>query len=305
MPNKNVGYGRVIADKFAPVSPSGRTFVVGAITLAGSGEAQRIFSADPFGKFRYYTSIAALIASARLSSSRGDTVYIMPGHTETIASATALVIATSGVQFIGCGAGNQRPTLQLTTATTATISVTGADVTFQNVIIDGINGGIDAIAAMVTGSAEGLTFLDCVFLVANATNQATLAISTLTVDHVTVKRCFFYGTNNAGTTAALQIVGGNEHVIEDNFFEGAYTAGVGAISNITTACLRTRVVGNQINNLTASSTKAMTFVSTSTGMITRNSMQILSGTAPITGAAMSWVGGNYYAATIATAGTLI
>jgi hypothetical protein len=34
-------------------------------------------------------------------------------------------------------------------------------------------------------------------------------------------------------------------------------------------------------------------------------MQVLTGTAPIVGAAMSWVGRNYYAATIATAGTLI
>ena len=43
----------------------------------------------------------------------------------------------------------------------------------------------------------------------------------------------------------------------------------------------------------------------STGQISGNQMQILSGTAPITGDAMAWVGNNYYAAAIATAGTLI
>lgn len=47
------------------------------------------------------------------------------------------------------------------------------------------------------------------------------------------------------------------------------------------------------------------FAAGSTGMISDNRMQILSGTAPITAAGMSWVGGNYYAAALATAGTLI
>ncbi len=47
------------------------------------------------------------------------------------------------------------------------------------------------------------------------------------------------------------------------------------------------VDGNRINNLTASSTKSMVFVAGSTGMISNNRMQILSGSAPITGAALS------------------
>jgi hypothetical protein len=115
----------------------------------------------------------------------------------------------------------------------------------------------------------------------------------------------FIGTTDAGTAAAVRVVGGNEHVIKGNRFYGAYTTSLGAIDNATTACLRVTIADNVIENATASSTKAMVFQSGSTGSITGNRMQILSGSAPITGAAMSWVGANYYAATIATAGTLI
>jgi len=115
----------------------------------------------------------------------------------------------------------------------------------------------------------------------------------------------FLGSQDAGTAAAIRIVGGNEHVIDGNYFHGNYTTTLGAIDNVTTATLRTRVSNNYIFNATASSAVAMTFVSTSTGIISGNYMQVLTGTAPIVGAGMSWVGGNYYAAVIATAGTLI
>jgi hypothetical protein len=50
----------------------------------------------------------------------------------------------------------------------------------------------------------------------------------------------------------------------------------------------------------------MVFTASSTGQIAGNAMQILGGgTAPITGAAMSWVGPDYYASTIATGSTLV
>jgi hypothetical protein len=116
---------------------------------------------------------------------------------------------------------------------------------------------------------------------------------------------WFHGTNNAGNTSAITIVGGTDIQIVQNTFFGAYTSGIGAINQITTTTVNCRVYDNTIQNYTASNTKAMVFTSASTGQIGSNKMQILSGTAPITGAAMSWTGGNSYAATIATAGTAI
>ena len=165
--------------------------------------------------------------------------------------------------------------------------------------------GVDALTCAFDVAAADVTIRNCTFITATASAQADAAIIVSTVDRFCLENCVFIGTGDAGTAAALTIIGGDGHIIKNNIFQGAYSAGVGAIRNITTAMTNTVIDGNIIQNYTASSSKAITAVAGSTGTIRDNRMQILTGTAPITAAGMYWVGRNYYAATIATAGTLI
>jgi len=235
---------------------------------------------------------------------RGDQIFVKPGHVESITAAAGLAMNVAGVQVIGLGAGDSRPTFNFTTANTAQIAVTANYMGFQNCIFNLT--GFAAVAAGISVAAAGFTFAGNDVILANATNQAVLGlITTAAADGLTVDGNRFRGTTDAGTTAAMTIVGGNNIQISNNLMYGAYTAGIGAINNITTAMLNATIDNNRINNLTASSTKAMVFVAGSSGMISNNRMQILSGSAPITGAGMSWVGGNYYAATIGQLGVLI
>lgn len=238
------------------------------------------------------------------TAAKGDCIYVLPGHTETLTGAASVAADVSGISIIGLGTGRNRPVLNYTTAVGASLDVTAANVKLKNLVFTPI--GFDAITAAINVTAADCVIEDCDMQHANATNQATLGILTsATGTRLTVRRSRFYGTSDAGTNAAIRIVGGDGHTIEDNTFSGAYASGTGPIENVTTACTNTIVRRNQIQNLTAACTKAMVFAAGSTGQISRNDMQILSGTAPITGAAMSWVGGNYYAAAVATAGTLI
>jgi len=243
-------------------------------------------------------------AVGRCEANNGDVIFVKPGHTETIVAAGRLALDVAGITFVGLGQGRSRPLINFTTVTTADMDVDAANITLANFRISLV--GVDALAAPIDVNAADFSLLGCEIECANATNQATLAVLTdANANRFWMEGCNVHGTNNAGMTAAVRLVGGAGHHIIGNDFIGAYTDGVGAIENLTTACTETFVGYNRINNLTAASTKAMVFVSTSTGQIYQNYMQILSGTAPITGAAMSWVGANYYAATIATAGTLI
>lgn len=293
-------YGAISAP--FPVAPSAKVFFVLSTSNALHGNLQTEFPVDKDGVPRVYGTIDAAIGAC--VAGRGDVIYVLPGHTETVSSATSLVCDVAGVTIKGLGEGAARPTITLGTAITATIPVSAANVTIDNVIINMT--GFDAITAGITPTAANFTLSNSLVITATATNQAVLGIlTTAAADRMRLIGNEFIGTTDAGTAAAVRIVGGNEHVIRGNRFYGAYTTTLGAIDNVTTACLRVTVADNVIENATASSTKAMVFVSTSTGSITNNRMQILSGTAPITGAAMSWVGANYYAATIATAGTLI
>ena len=285
-----------------PTAPSGKVFFVLSSSNARFGDLQNEFPADKDGVVRVHATIDAAIGSC--VASRGDVIYVMPGHTENITSATSLVCDVAGVTIRGLGEGALRPTLTWTTSTAATIPVSAANVTIDNMILDMT--GVDAVVAGITPTATNFTLSNSYVINATATNQAVLCIlTTAAAGRMKLLNNEFLGTTDAGTAAAVRIVGGNEHVIKGNRFYGAYTTSLGAIDNATTACLRVTIADNVIENATAISTKAMVFQAGSTGSITGNRMQILSGTAPITGAAMSWVGANYYAATIATAGTLI
>lgn len=300
-PEKNIGYGRGIVDNKAPASPTGRIFVVGSSSVVAFNDVQRMFSPDTYGKIRYYSTLAAAIAAT--AANRGDVIYVLPGHAENITAATGFNASVAGVSIIGCGTGSYRPTFTFTTATSATFTVSAANVTIQNVIFDGT--GFDAVAALftLTSAAVGFSLLDSTVILANATNQATLGLSHTTANNLTIQRCRFQGTSDAGTTAAVQFIAGNDHIITDNVFIGAYTAGTGAISNITTAALRAMIARNVIINLTASSTKGVTLVSGTTGEVADNRFGILSGTAPITGAGAYWLA-NYYAASTGSVGIL-
>jgi hypothetical protein len=293
-------YGAIAAP--IPVAPSGKVFFVLASSNANFSALQNEFPTDKDGIVRVHATIDAAIGSC--VASRGDIIYVMPGHTESVTSATSLVCDVAGVTIRGLGEGSLRPTITLSSSTAATIPVSAANVTIDNVIIDLT--GVDAIVAGITPTAAGFTLSNSLIITASASAQATLGIlTTAAAGRMRLINNEFLGTTDAGTAAAVRIVGGNEHVVKGNRFYGAYTTSLGAIDNATTACLRVTIADNVIENATASSTKAMVFQAGSTGSITGNRMQILSGTAPITGAAMSWVGANYYAATIATAGTLI
>lgn len=79
------------------------------------------------------TALATLTAAtAKCTANQGDVVVIMPGHTETYATAAGTALSKAGVTYIGLGVGPQRPTFNLGTATTASITVTAANVTVAN-----------------------------------------------------------------------------------------------------------------------------------------------------------------------------
>ena len=73
----------------------------------------------PFATIQY--------ALTQCNANAGDIVFIKPGHAETITSASVLVLNKAGVAIVGLGTGSNRPTLTFTTATTANIPVTAAN----------------------------------------------------------------------------------------------------------------------------------------------------------------------------------
>ncbi len=73
-------------------------------------------------------------AIGQCKAGRGDKIFVMPSHAETISAAAGIALDVSGAALIGLGDGELRPILSLATATTATFKVTGANCSLHNFI---------------------------------------------------------------------------------------------------------------------------------------------------------------------------
>lgn len=292
-------YG-AIAKTYAAINPQAKVFFLAPASAAWLGDFMFAFPADGDGVPRVHTSFAAV--NAAVVADRGDVVLILPGYTESIAAAAGVALSVAGVSYIGLGNGTLRPTITFTTATTATLTVTAANVTIENVRFLQT---FDAIVSPIVVSAAGFTLRGCYCQTATASAQVTqFLLTTAAADDLTIEGNRFIGTADAGNTCAITIVGGNNATIRNNDFMGAYTTTVGAIRSITTLNTNCVIRGNTIINRTASASKGITLLTGSTGIITENKFGIGSGAAPITADA-AWWAGNWSAAAVATDGTLV
>lgn len=302
MSNFPQGFADGVTLRNFPITPiyGGRVFFVSNSTVIPPGCA-----AGADGNRGTWQRPFATIAGALLQcqANRGDIVFVKAGHAETFTTSQAWNVA--GVQIIGLGIGSARPSITVN-GNAVTIAVSVGQVALRNFFVDLT--GSAAVAAGFTVTASDFQLTDCQVKTASGTGQSTLPISCTSVAGSTglvVNGCKFIGSNNAGTTAAVTFVGGDNVQITNNWFIGAYGAGVGAISNLTTAATNVLIAGNFINNLTAASTKGATLQAGTTGQASDNRTQLLSGTAWITAAAMSWVGANYAGGTIGAIGVLV
>jgi hypothetical protein len=164
---------------------------------AGSDSNRGTFLA-PFATLDYAINTACV-------SGRGDIVFVMPGHYETISNATALGMRQGAVAVIGMGMGPTRPTFVLDTATTTTIRVWGSGCSVQNCVF---LANFAAVASPFT--LKGATFTG-VITAGTAAGSNAMSPGTLTASSVTgsiYPGATLSGTGvPSGTTVISQVSG--------------------------------------------------------------------------------------------------
>ena len=162
----------------------------------GGSNSNRGTFLDPFS-----TLAGAL---AQCTASRGDIIFVGPGHAESIPDAATLSLNVAGVAIIGLGAGSLRPTFTFTTATSANIPVTAANMSVQNILFS-CNFAAVASAFTATGTATPTDFAidNCEF----RDLSSVLNFVAIFTGNATANSCDgFSFTNNRvtslGTTAA-------------------------------------------------------------------------------------------------------
>ena len=140
-------------------------------------------------------------AIGKTVASRGDTIIILPGHSETISSATALAFDKAGISIIGLGTGTLRPTFILDTATTTTIAASAANISIKNVIF---SANFADIAELFTPTATNFHLEDCKFTQEAANmNFVEIADSSTTdneIDGLSFLRCGWTEPDTATTS---------------------------------------------------------------------------------------------------------
>ena len=94
-------------------------------------------------------------AIGKCTASKGDIIYVMPGHAENLATITAVNMDVAGVRVVGLGQGRLRPQFTITAAA-GSITVGAANCSIEN--IDIVNNFLNIVASItVTADGTGLT----------------------------------------------------------------------------------------------------------------------------------------------------
>lgn len=211
---------------------------------------------------------------ARCRSGQGDIVYVLPGHTENIATADAMSSLVAGTQIVGTGrpGASINPTLTWSAAA-GTFLLDVADVSIQGLNL--VFGGADNVTAPITVTGAGCS------MVGNHINYGTTSALECAIG-VTVhtgandflfahNRCFSVGgavsTNAVAITAAV-----SRCTIIGNDFDIEAAGATNGVIDISAAAVQVRIVGNLIVNRRATAAVAVRWTDTAalTGVIGKN-----------------------------------
>lgn len=171
------------------------------------------------------------------TANKGDVIYVLPGHAETLTAAGAVTCDIAGVKIIGLGEGADRPTFTFGTSTAASILISAASVTIRNIVavcnIDGATNPFHVQAADCT--------IDVEFRDTSATVEAARAVlTTAAADRLTIKMVYRGQTGGDACVNAIRLVGCDGARIVIDFYGKASTA---VVEFLTTACTNIKVIG--------------------------------------------------------------
>lgn len=237
------------------------------------------------------------------TANQGDVIIILPGHAETIGSATGCVLDVAGIRVLGLGSGTLKPVLTIDTATTALISITAANCLVENIRVasnlDNIAKGID-----VGANADGLTLRN-VELVDGASNKEMLIHINIATgcNDVTLDGVRIFGLGG-GATAGIKFAG-----TSDNFrmlnceLNGTWSAA--AVDASAGILLKQSIHDNFICNEDTSAGLCYKGNASSTGFMCRNFvMGTKNNTETISTVNAMHFAENYGTDTVATTGIL-
>jgi len=258
-----------------PVSPNAKIFFVASSDSVDYSALQQEFPVDKDGEVRVFTTVAAAIDAA--TADRGDVIYVMPGHSEIISSATSVVFDKAGVSVIGYGAGDKRPEFNFSN-TAGSLEFDAANTRLSNFIL---RADVSAVVVGVNVDADNVQIDNCLFTF-NATGDDFITM--IDVDGVsgfTLRDSELRAEEGAaGCAEAIRLDTANNCVIDGNHITGDFTDG--AIIGEGAAGINLRITNNTIYNADTTAGFVVDLNVAFTGLLANNACGTLFATAPET-----------------------
>lgn len=211
------------------------------------------------------SSMATLEAALALTTaSKGDTIYLLPGHAEIIT--TAIDVNKIGVNIAGLGNGDLMPTITCNAAIDC-MDTTVADVRIRNIHFPVST--LTGVTSRINVGAANCVIEDCLF------DCGEFDTETITVeaagDDLTVKDCKFACDSAATADAAIKIeaAGVDGLQVIDCHFDGYDDAQAWDVGAINSGAAHTRCL---IKGNTFLYGPAIIFSAAATGLIVENYM---------------------------------
>ena len=210
------------------------------------------------------------------TANKGDIIYVMPGHAETLGdNATSLVPDIAGISIIGLGSGSDMPEITFS-GTSSSINVQAAAITFKNLRFIA---GISAVAVGIDVSADHFTMEGCMTDFTTSGFDFVIHCNIDAVDYATIKNNRFIAENaTAGSNDGIRLDDTHHTKIIGNYISGdfprAAIIGEGAVG------LSLLIADNYIyNDDTAAASNGIDLNVAFTGMIANNTIFSLYATA--------------------------
>lgn len=247
-----------------PVLPGG-VLTTGSVFFVHSGTGSAGNAGTDVSKPKATISQAIALCTA----SKGDIIFVMPGHAETISAAGGITADVAGISIIGMGNGTNRPTLSFS-ATASTFAISAANVTVANLRVTPT---IDEVVKMFHVTAARCTLNNIEHFETASCQTIQFLLTTNAADYLTVQNCYHYQANAAGGAQLwIELVGvDNARILDNTFILALNNAATSAVINGSTAVVNCQI-GRNVILQTGGTTQvsAILLASTSTGFVHDN-----------------------------------
>lgn len=285
----NIGRLPYVAQGYGFVTPFGITLPPGGRVAAFLRSTGAQDYDDPSLARNLVTTLASALLKVR--AGLGDTIVVLPGHSESVADNTMLDNLRAGTRIVGCGRGANMPVFRWT-ATGSQWILNDADVMISGLRLrmEGANGVVKAIAW--SGADCALSGCD-IEVASGAALKATIAIDIAAGGtRAEIFGNTFRGSDTHNVTDGVLVSGAADQVkICDNVMVASATAGNGLI-RVSGAATNILIARNIITNTHTASTACIAIADVaSSGMVADNrGSNLNNGTANAQGVVFAGVG---------------